>query len=82
VARSDFFSISFKIDGVPNSFRSPFFSVPGNNRIQIFSPDGIFVKAIGSWGVGDQEFKGLEGLACANGNIFAVDRVNHSVSVI
>ncbi|ETN64922.1 hypothetical protein AND_003323 [Anopheles darlingi] len=33
----------------------------GNNRIQIFHPDGSFLRAFGSWGSGDAEFKGLEG---------------------
>jgi tripartite motif-containing protein 71 len=29
----------------------------GNNRIQVFTADGVFVKAFGCWGCGDGEFK-------------------------
>lgn len=29
----------------------------GNNRIQVFTADGVFVKAFGCWGSGDGEFK-------------------------
>ena len=34
----------------------------GNNRIQIFNPDGTFLRAFGRWGQNDGEFKGLEGI--------------------
>ena len=30
----------------------------GNNRIQVFEPDGTFLKAFGAWGSQDGEFKG------------------------
>lgn len=54
----------------------------GNNRIQIFHPDGSFLRAFGSWGSGDAEFKGLEGVAImSNGNILVCDRENHRVQV-
>lgn len=54
----------------------------GNNRIQIFNPDGSFLKTFGSWGSGDSEFKGLEGVAImSNGNILVCDRENHRVQV-
>lgn len=54
----------------------------GNNRIQIFHPDGSFLRAFGSWGCGDAEFKGLEGVAImSNGNILVCDRENHRVQV-
>lgn len=29
----------------------------GNNRIQIFNPDGTFLRAFGRWGQNDGEFK-------------------------
>ena len=29
----------------------------GNNRIQIFNPDGTFLRAFGRWGQSDGEFK-------------------------
>lgn len=54
----------------------------GNNRIQIFHPDGSFLRAFGSWGSGDAEFKGLEGVAIMNnGSILVCDRENHRVQV-
>lgn len=54
----------------------------GNNRIQIYSPDGTFLKAFGSWGSGRSEFKGLEGVGImSNGNILVCDRENHRVQV-
>lgn len=54
----------------------------GNNRVQIFHPDGSFLRAFGSWGSGDAEFKGLEGVAImSNGNILVCDRENHRVQV-
>lgn len=54
----------------------------GNNRIQIFTPDGQFLRAFGCWGSGDGEFKGLEGVAVmSNGNILVCDRENHRIQV-
>lgn len=54
----------------------------GNNRIQIFHPDGAFLRAFGSWGSSDGEFKGLEGIAVmSGGNIIVCDRENHRVQV-
>jgi NHL repeat len=54
----------------------------GNNRIQIFYPDGTFLRAFGCWGSGDAEFKGLEGVAVmSNGNILVCDRENHRIQV-
>lgn len=54
----------------------------GNNRVQIFNPDGTFLKvsvfpcvqfchldvlqAFGSWGSSEGEFKGLEGIAISS----------------
>lgn len=52
----------------------------GNNRIQIFTSDGNFLRAFGCWGAGEAEFKGLEGVAVmSNGNILVCDRENHRV---
>lgn len=54
----------------------------GNNRIQIFNPDGVFIRSFGGWGSGDGEFKGLEGVAVLpNGNIVVCDRENHRIQV-
>lgn len=41
-----------------------------------------FLRAFGSWGSGDAEFKGLEGVAImSNGNILVCDRENHRVQI-
>lgn len=54
----------------------------GNNRIQIFHPDGAFLRAFGCWGAGPAEFKGLEGVAVlSDGKILVCDRENHRVQV-
>ncbi len=54
----------------------------GNNRIQIFNPDGTYLRSFGKWGSGGAEFKGLEGIAVnGNGNILVADRENHRVQV-
>jgi amino acid permease len=48
--------------------------------IQIFTPDYKFLHSIGTWGCGDAEFKGMEGLAVTgNGKILVVDREQHCV---
>ena len=54
----------------------------GNNRIQIFNAEGVFMKAFGCWGSADGEFKGLEGIAVqSNGNIVVCDRENHRIQL-
>lgn len=41
-----------------------------------------FLRAFGSWGSGDAEFKGLEGVAImSNGKILVCDRENHRVQI-
>jgi tripartite motif-containing protein 71 len=54
----------------------------GNNRIQIFTPEGTFLREFGCWGSGPGEFKALEGVAVTStGNIVVCDRENHRVQV-
>ena len=54
----------------------------GNNRIQIFNPDGTFIRCFGRWGSGAAEFKGLEGISVnSSGKILVADRENHRVQV-
>ena len=54
----------------------------GNNRIQIFTSDGNFLRSFGNWGSGSGEFKGLEGVAISSyGNILVCDRENHRIQV-
>ena len=54
----------------------------GNNRIQIFNPDGTFLRGFGRWGQGEGEFKGLEGISVnSKGNILVADRENHRVQM-
>jgi len=52
----------------------------GNNRVVILSPDGTFLRYFGSYGSGDGEFKGMEGVAVSpSGTIIIADRENHRV---
>jgi len=52
----------------------------GNNRVQIFWPDGRFLKSFGQWGSGDGMVKGVEGiLVDHDGLIFVTDRDNHRI---
>ena len=54
----------------------------GNNRIQIFNPDGTFLRCFGRWGQADGEFKGLEGIAVNSaGRILVADRENHRIQI-
>jgi uncharacterized protein YjiK len=54
----------------------------GNNRIQIFNPDGTFLRSFGRWGQNDGEFKGLEGIAVNSaGHILIADRENHRIQI-
>ncbi|XP_021948374.1 RING finger protein nhl-1 isoform X2 [Folsomia candida] len=58
----------------------------GNNRIVILSPDGPdgwkFMKTFGSYGVGNGEFKGIEGVAVTTKkNILVCDRENHRIQI-
>lgn len=47
-----------------------------------FSNIFSFLRAFGSWGSGEAEFKGLEGVAImTNGNILVCDRENHRVQI-
>jgi tripartite motif-containing protein 71 len=44
--------------------------------------EGTFLRSFGSWGSGDGEFKGMEGVAVTpTGNILVCDRENHRVQV-
>lgn len=54
----------------------------GNNRIQVFYPDGRFYNAFGAWGSGDGQLKGVEGVAVTSaGHIICTDRENHRVCI-
>jgi DNA-binding beta-propeller fold protein YncE len=52
----------------------------GNARIQKFSPDGLFVAAIGESGTGRGQLKAPNGIAIdSNGDIFVTDTVNQKL---
>jgi tripartite motif-containing protein 71 len=51
-----------------------------NNRIQVFSPNGEFIKKWGSLGSGDGQFNSPEGIAIDGaGNVYVTDTGNHRV---
>ncbi|KAG8226087.1 hypothetical protein J437_LFUL006394 [Ladona fulva] len=53
-----------------------------NNRIQIFSSDGRFIRAFGSQGSGCGEFERPAGVACdCLGRIVVADKDNHRIQV-
>ena len=55
----------------------------GNQRIQIFNPDGTYHTYFGSYGTGNYQFDCPAGVAISpvNGYIFVVDRCNQRVQV-
>lgn len=54
----------------------------GNNRIQMFYPDGRFFSAFGTWGTGEGQLKQVEGVAITDdGKVVVTDRENHRVQI-
>jgi len=56
----------------------------GNNRVQIFRPDGAYLATFGSYGTsGNDKFNGPAGIALhpGNGDIYIADQNNHRVQV-
>ena len=54
----------------------------GNNRVQVFIPEGRFLRKWGSEGRGDGQFGGPIGIAVdGSGNVYVADRDNHRVQV-
>jgi sugar lactone lactonase YvrE len=52
----------------------------GNNRVEVFGPDGKFVRAFGSFGGGDGQFNEPRGIAAdTQGNIYVADTWNARV---
>ena len=52
----------------------------GNNRIQKFGPDGVFLAQVGSFGSGNGQFNEPWGLALdAQGNLYVADTWNHRI---
>lgn len=67
------------VDVCVNQFNSHlFFTDSGNNRIQIFEPNGKFIKAFGVTGNREGQFESTSGIFMDSmSNIFIVDRLNH-----
>ena len=54
----------------------------GNDRIQVFDPQGRFLRKWGSEGNGDGEFIQPQGLAIdSNGDVYVSDQGNHRILV-
>jgi DNA-binding beta-propeller fold protein YncE len=52
----------------------------GNNRIEVFTPSGEFVRKFGSAGTGNGQFKALAGVATdSKGNIWVADAENNRI---
>ena len=53
----------------------------GNDRIQVFAPDGRLLRSWGRYGEADGEFKRPQGLALAGDRLYVADAANHRVQV-
>jgi len=54
----------------------------GNDRIQVFDPQGKFLRKWGSEGNGDGEFSQPQGLAIdSDGDVYVSDQGNHRILV-
>ncbi|ETR70408.1 MAG: hypothetical protein OMM_08835, partial [Candidatus Magnetoglobus multicellularis str. Araruama] len=53
-----------------------------NNRIQLFTTEGQYIKSIGSSGTGAGEFDESNGIAVHDSKIYVVDQKNHRVQVL
>ncbi len=53
----------------------------GNDRIQVFTPAGEFVRSFGSFGTGDGQFQRCSGLAFTQGELFVADAINNRIQV-
>jgi len=54
----------------------------GNDRIQVFGPQGRFLRKWGSEGNGDGEFSQPQGLAIdSEGDVYVSDQGNHRILV-
>ena len=67
------------VDAAINHFNNQIIVSDSNNhRIQIFEPDGKFVKSFGRPGNKDAQFNCVSGVFTDSmSNIFVVDRLNH-----
>lgn len=45
----------------------------GNNRVQVFTPDGKFIYGFGTWGTQPGQLKGVEGVALMDTQIIVSD---------
>ena len=50
-----------------------------NQRLQVVTPEGEFMYAIGKAGAGPGELRGPSGVACEGGSLFVVEGGNHRV---
>jgi DNA-binding beta-propeller fold protein YncE len=53
----------------------------GKDRIQVFTPDGNFVREWGKYGEGPGEFHRPQGIALAGGRLYVTDVANHRIQV-
>lgn len=53
----------------------------GNNRVQIFYPDGRYMHSFGTWGTSAGQLKGVEAVALVDSTIIVSDRENHRLQL-
>jgi NHL repeat len=51
----------------------------GNDRIQVFTPQGRFVRAFGSFGTGPGAFQRPSGMAWCDGRLYVADAINNRI---
>ena len=72
------FPSGIAVDGSGNVYMTD----GGNNRVQVFSASGEFLRKWGSAGIGDGQFQFPTGIAVDGlGNVYVINRLNHSVQV-
>lgn len=50
----------------------------GNNRVQKFTSNGAFIRQWGMSGTGEGQFRGPSGIACADNQVYVVDKSNRT----
>ncbi len=53
----------------------------GNDRIQVFTSKGEFIRAFGSFGTGEKQFQRCSGLAFLDGRLYVADAINNRIQV-
>lgn len=53
-----------------------------NNRIQLLTNEGVFIRKFGTFGIGDGEFNNPSGIFLYENQIYVADQMNHRLQVL